>query len=193
MCIETTPQVITKEIKELCNSIVYGCRLQLIQVYPFDGMEMSECFKNVDKVIDTLGGKAINGWAIWQWGNIMVEAEAHAIWSAPDGKLIDVTPHTHSEQYILFLQDERMKYEGNIIPSHRKALTESPLVRELIELCNERDIIMANSIDRMSVLPINQVKRILEIQQTLHRKVEPNELCNCGSGVKYKKCCGKYE
>lgn len=57
MCIETTPQVITNEILELCNSITDGCKLQVIQVYPFDGMEMSECFKNVDRVIDTLGEK----------------------------------------------------------------------------------------------------------------------------------------
>lgn len=49
MCIETTPQVITNEILELCNSITDGCKLQVIQVYPFDGMEMSECFKNVDR------------------------------------------------------------------------------------------------------------------------------------------------
>lgn len=67
MCIETTPQVITNEILELCNLITDGCKLQVIQVYPFDGMEMSECFKNVDRVIDTLGGKAVNGWVIWQW------------------------------------------------------------------------------------------------------------------------------
>lgn len=45
-----------------------------------------------------MGGRLITGWGIWQWDNILVEAEAHAIWESPDNQLIDITPHVPAEK-----------------------------------------------------------------------------------------------
>ena len=38
---------------------------------------------------------------------------------------------------------------------------------------------------------INYEKYDKKIQNNFGRKIYPNELCPCGSGKKYKKCCGR--
>lgn len=192
MARETTPKSITDTICTFCQNISSTDSPSFIQVHPFPGMQVNECFPNVQKVLKKLGGRSITGWAIWQWANIMIEAEAHAIWESPDGQLIDVTPHNYEEKTILFLPDSSVNYAGTPIPNHRLSLTDSPLVIELISLFNQRDQIAANSSGQTYTLPIELCKRISEIQQSLHRVVGRNDPCPCGSGPKYKKCCGHY-
>ena len=145
----------------------------------------NECFPNVEHVIQEKGGQQVNGWAIWQWANILVEAEAHSVWRSPEGELIDITPHVNGENEILFLKDDDMVYKGNPIASIRLALTSSKLVAEYIGLMNERDRIMSCSI------PKPLWDRIEEINVMLHEDVRGNEFCPCQSGLKYKKCCGR--
>lgn len=156
-------------------------------------MLINECFPNVSSVVSTLGGKLVNGWAIWQWANIMIEAEAHAIWEAPDGKLIDVTPHINHEERILFLPDDTIYYTVTPIPNQRIALTSSPLVAELISLFNQRDQIAATSKGDTYSIPLHLYNRMTELQQILHQAAGRNDPCPCGSELKYKKCCGRYE
>ena len=164
-----------------------------VEVYPFQGMQINECFPNVKSVVEKLGGTTINGWAIWQWANIMVEAEAHAIWQAPDGKFVDITPHINNETRILFLPDDQVRFNGNPIPSHRQALTNSPLVAELISLFNKRDTAAATTPGKVYSISNTDLRRMLELQQLFHRSAERNDPCPCGSGLKYKKCCGRHK
>ncbi|WP_416386047.1 SEC-C metal-binding domain-containing protein [Anaerocolumna aminovalerica] len=35
--------------------------------------------------------------------------------------------------------------------------------------------------------------RLMEIEQMLNHRVGRNDPCPCQSGIKYKKCCGKYD
>lgn len=190
---ETTPKMVTDAINSFCHSIRQTGNPFYVQVYPFDGMLINECFPNVNSVVNTLGGKSVTGWVIWQWANIMIEAEAHAIWEAPDGKLVDVTPHINHEERILFLPDDAVYYTGSPIPNQRIALTSSPLVAELISLFNQRDQIAANSPGDTYSIPAGLYTRMTELQQILHQTAGRNEPCPCGSGLKYKKCCGQYE
>lgn len=129
--------------------------------------------------------------AVWQWANISVTLEAHAVWESPEGKLVDITPHDCGEREILFLRDDRVVYSGKPIGSIRQPLTASPLVTEPIGLLNERDRIMCASADRTYVLPKEMYLRIMQIQEMLHREVGRNDLCPCQSGLKHKKCCGR--
>lgn len=191
---ETTPEKITNQILDLCNSISMHSHPSYIpvKVYPFS--IKNECFYNVKQIVETNGGKIVYGWAIWQWANILIEAEAHAIWQNKENELIDITPHSYNENKILFLKDENLNYDGNVIPNVRKPLTESPLVKELISLFDIRD----NEMARDKYSPIcyvskNIVDRIQEILSIIKRPVGRNEMCSCGSGIKYKKCCGKFE
>lgn len=116
-----------------------------------------------------------------------MEAEAHAIWESPDNQLIDITPHVPAEKQILFLLDDTVVYIGTPIPSHRQALTNSPLVAELITLYNKKDEIAATCTVATYEIPIEMYKRIIELQERFHRKSNRNASCPCGSGLKYKK------
>lgn len=188
----TTPRVITPQIEELGKSIseyepVY------ITVIAEPGSLINECFHNVDAYIEKHGGQRILGWSIWQRANVLIEAEAHAVWNSPTGDMVDVTPHSNNETSILFLVDNHMTYEGNCIPNVRKALTSSPLVAEFIKLYNERNQIAAQTEGNTYSLPSDMIRRLWEIEQAFNQRVGRNDPCPCESGIKYKKCCGKFD
>lgn len=188
----TTPSVITPEIRELCRSIsVHEPVFVAVNAAP-DSL-YNECFHNVDTFIEKHGGQRILGWSIWQRANVLIEAEAHVIWKSPTGDIFDITPHTKNETSILFLVDHQMTYSGNCITNIRKALTSSPLVAEFIGLYNERDRIASESTLNTFSLSTDMVRRMLEIEQVLNQRVGRNDPCPCQSGLKYKKCCGKYD
>lgn len=190
---ETTPLQINAAITELCKLTAPFSKPEYIPVHPEPWALPSECFPNVKQMVNIHGGRCINGWAVWQWGNILIETEAHAVWQSPLGDLIDITPHSYNENQILFLADETICYTGTPIRSYRQALTNSPLVSELIQLYTKRDEIMCSTPGKQYSLPANMVRRIQSIQYLLHQKAERNDPCPCGSGLKYKKCCGRYE
>jgi len=188
----TTPCIITSQIKDLCQSLS-ECEPIFVNVKVDPRSIINECFPNVDTYVKGHGGQRIFGRCIWQRANVLIEAEAHAVWKSPSGEIIDITPHIHEETSILFLADPEMIYNGNCIPNIRKALTESSLVAEFIALFNERDRIAAETKESTYSLPADMVRRIFEIEQILNQRVGRNDQCPCQSGMKYKKCCGKYD
>ena len=99
---ETTPAKITDKIMELCNGIVHGEVPQYVPVKPQEWSRPMECFTNVEQMVREYGGKQVNGRVIWQWSNVLVEAEAHAVWKSPDGQMIDITPHDNREEQTLY-------------------------------------------------------------------------------------------
>ena len=188
---ETTPVEITDRIMELCSGAVPGTVPVYVPVEAAGWGLMNECFPNVQRMVREHGGQQVNGWAVWQWANISVTLEAHAVWESPESKLVDITPHDCGEREILFLRDDRVVYSGKPIGSIRQPLTASPLVAELIELLNERDRIMSAAPGRLCEMPKSLLIRIMQIQERLHREVGRNAPCPCQSGLKYKKCCGR--
>lgn len=195
---ETTPAKITDKIMELCNGIVHGEVPQYVPVKPQEWSRPMECFPNVEQMVREYGGQQVNGRVIWQWSNVLVEAEAHAVWKSLDGQLIDITPHDNGEEQILFLCDESMVYSGEQIGNIRLALTGSPLAAELIELSEKTEEIMREYKPgtKISVTELQRelaplASRRQELMMLLNRKAERNEPCPCMSGLKYKKCCGK--
>lgn len=188
---ETTPAKVTDKIMELCERAVPEVAPVYVPVDVRVWSLPSECFQNVQRMVRERGGRQVNGWAIWQWANILVEAEAHSVWRSPEGQLMDITPHGNGEREILFLHDADMVYSGQRIGSIRQPLTDSLLVAEYIELMNERDRIMCAAPGRLCEMPKSLLFRIMQISEELHREVERNDLCPCQSGLKYKKCCGR--
>ena len=102
----TTPPIVSGKIKELADEIKDNAVLTYIPCNPFPDALHNECFPNVERTKNTHGGEAVNGWVIWQRGNVLIEAEAHSVWKSHEGVLIDITPHNHGENKILFLQDD---------------------------------------------------------------------------------------
>lgn len=187
-----TPHLITPKIRELCRFISEHEPV-FVTVIDESSSIINECFQNVDTYIKEHGGQRVLGWSIWQRANVLIEAEAHAIWKSPTGEMFDITPHINNETSILFLLDNQMTYSGYCIPNIRKALTSSPLVAEFIGLFNERDRIASESLQNTFSLPADMVKRMIEIEQVLNQRVGRNDPCPCQSGLKYKKCCWKYD
>lgn len=188
---ETTPSRVTEKILELCSGIVPDQAPEDVSVEVQEWSLPRECFPNVARMVQEHGGQQINGWVIWQWTNILVEAEAHSVWQSPEGKLVDITLHEGGEKKILFLRDDTVVYSGKPIGSIRQPLTGSPLVAELIQLMNERDRIICASSKGGCEISESLLVRIIEIQSILKTKVGRNDPCPCQSGLKYKKCCGR--
>lgn len=195
---ETTPAKITEKILELCNMVVPEATPEYIPVEAQTWGSPMECFPNVQRIVREQRGTQINGWAIWQWANILIEAEAHSVWESPEGKLIDITPHDYGEKEILFLRDYSMVYSGQNIRNIRCALTNSPLVAEYIGLSEQIEAIMCSYKPgteiplvelQFRLLPLRE--RIVAITTALNQKASPNSFCPCQSGLKYKKCCGR--
>lgn len=194
---ESTPDKITEDILKLCRQINNN-RPIYVQVVPEVGAEINECFVNVEKIVKQKGGAIVNGWALWKMANILVEAEAHSVWKNEDGDLVDITPHLQHERQILFLPDDKMKYKGENIGNIRMALTESPLVKEYIDLNEEAFNILRKYKPHEKIhlkdLPNRYFEiqdRLLELSILFKSKVGRNDKCPCGSGMKFKKCCGK--
>lgn len=188
---ECTPAIITSEIKNFSLLLVDKPQLKFIDVKPHPHSKMNECFHNVDYVVKESGGKRILGRIIWQWANILVEGEAHAIWESPDGKLIDVTPNNYNENRILFLEDPGMVYRNMVIGSIRIPLTDSPDVKELIHICEEMDAIMRDTRGKEVSIPVNLVRRRSELTLQMNKPAGRNDPCPCGSKMKFKRCCGR--
>lgn len=195
---ETTPAKITGKIMELCSGIVPDVQPEYVPVAVQEWSLPSECFPNVERMVRENGGQQVNGWAIWQWANILVEAEAHSVWRSLEGELIDITPHDNEEGQILFLRDDSMVYSRQSIGNVRLAITGSPLAVELVDLGNKIDAVMCSYAPGTEI-PLSELwRRLLPLKERreaivrmLNQKAGRNDPCPCQSGLKYKKCCGR--
>lgn len=185
-----TPPEITKRILTFCNKINSTVEPHYVNVTPISEAIIYECFNNVINHIEKNGGMICNGWMIWLWHNVMIEAEAHAIWISPTGEEYDITPK--EENKILFLPDTNVEYIGKRIPNKRVALTDSKLVEKLILLSNEKDRLLSES--STGEIDLSEFGSLMlqldEIIRTIKQKAGRNDLCPCQSGLKHKKCCG---
>jgi hypothetical protein len=84
------------------------------------------------------GGKQYNGWAIWEWPKVFIEAEFHCVWESPEGKLIDLTPDDLQLDKILFLPQPKKQYRGCQVNNIRKPLSGDKDVHRFIELAGKR-------------------------------------------------------
>lgn len=182
----------------MCNKVVPEAEPIYVSVKVAVWSRLHECFPNVERMVQEQGGQQINGWAIWQWANILVEAEAHSIWQSSEGELIDITPHDNGEKQILFLRDNSMAYSEQQIGNVRLAITASPLAAELIELSQKTEAVMSEYKPGEEI-PVEELQKRLApmaarkqvIVAQINKKVGRNDLCPCMSGLKYKKCCGR--
>jgi len=198
MRFETTPQKITDEILNLCKEINQEHNPEYIKVVPVAGSVPGKCYENVARKIAISEGEQINGWVIWQWNNMLIEAEPYSLWQSPEGECADITPREIGVQRILFLPDPSVEYGTGVHKSIMRPLTDSELVVELIHIAEEIDRIL-EPYTMPEDIPVAEVGPLLkpykerkdEILAILNRKVGRNEPCVCGSGLKYKKCCGR--
>jgi hypothetical protein len=208
-----TPIKITEQIIKFCNEIDKSQKPCWVSVKPDPESEIKECFPNVKTKVEKDGGRIQFGRAIWEWPNILLEAEFHAVWVSPANEHIDITPsEMGGAQRILFLPDSKLEYDfvsdSKRIPHEFQALKDDPLVHRLIEVTKLLfDIEETHSTGLEVILEgpvLEHFEKLLReqtsIQQQLMSQSQPqpergrpgrNSPCPCGSGKKFKKCCGK--
>jgi hypothetical protein len=176
----------------------------IVEIKPEPGAEVIDCFNVVKKKVEEAGGKCICGWQVWK-AEYLIEAEAHAVWETPEEELIDLTPKGLPVPVtsILFVEDERMNYQGKQIDSVRMNITNNKLADDLITVCkkifqfgNEGD--RANYYDLSQIMNPEQLHHLKYlhvlkglINMMLQNGGSKRSQCPCGSGMIYKDCHGK--
>ena len=87
-----TPCSENNSVKALLNKMNASSQPIYVRSIPNQINIENECFPLVDEYISNHGGERILGWAIWELPGLFIEAEFHAVWKAPAGELIDLSP-----------------------------------------------------------------------------------------------------
>ena len=80
-----TPTSLTTKILELCHELNPSGQPVFIRITPDPGAELNDCFATVQRKVSAEGGRIQFGWAIWEWPNVLAEAEHHAVYEPPAG------------------------------------------------------------------------------------------------------------
>ena len=131
------PKLIKPYVLSFCRSI---CRNEPVWVSmrPLLDKPIDECFSIVPEHAIMSGGKQCNGWAIWEWPKVFIEAEFHCVWEDPAGELLDLTPKSDPTDKILFLPDSKRPYKGIRIENIRKPLSRDKDIERFLSLAHER-------------------------------------------------------
>ena len=196
-----TPSTISEPILSLCRSICSSQKPVYVKHSPESYAQVNECFPAVDKKVRECGGKVLYGWQLWEWSDVLLEAEFHAVWLSPENELVDVTLKPSHLEKILFLPDPSMRYEGKQVNNIRVPLSNNPLTRDFIGICDALFRIQ-NKGDRANQAAVSlegteaQLHQRLQetrlfVLQMLESGLTRNSLCPCNSGEKYKACHGR--
>lgn len=119
--VETTPDTVTPAIERFVAELKSGPAV-IVRVASAPGARVGRCWENVNTAVRLWGGHLVHGWAIWERPMLFLTAEFHAVWSSPDGEVIDVTPKADHEKRILFSADPRYPATFNFLqrPSNRR-------------------------------------------------------------------------
>jgi len=200
-----TPAELSPPLAELCRNLVPGAPPPAyVDVRPLDGMPAKECFPIVEEKVAGDGGSRVIGWSLWEMPGIFVEAEFHAVWRAPDGGLLDVSPKARPTRRILFLPDPSGIYEGRQVNNVRRATNGSAEVAAFLRACDDEFEFM-NRGARAELHGEIAIEgdEVAEYERIMVRKAEfgsriarlipevgPYTPCTCGSGKKTKWCHG---
>lgn len=81
-----TPAGISEKVLELCRKIAPGSSPLFLDITPEPGCKPLDCFENVRRMVTKNGGRMQCGWAIWEWLQVLVEAEHHAVYDPETGE-----------------------------------------------------------------------------------------------------------
>ena len=105
------PEESTGSIRKFCKDISNGTPEYLEYTDTKYGYEATHCHDNVRHYVKHHGGEVVYGWIIWCNTKFKLEAEHHAVWKSPSGKLYDITPRVDGEEKVLFLPDPGRPYD----------------------------------------------------------------------------------
>lgn len=173
------PSEITPEILELCRQLDPTREPVRVPVRAVSDAIPGNDFASLKGHVARSGGKIQFGWILWENPGWYLEAEFHGVWVSPGGELTDIMPRRDGATSLLFLPDSRRTFQGESIPNRFLALSKSPDVQAMVQDAGFHALLRAESetqARRASVAPASAGR---------------NDPCPCGSGLKYKKCCGR--
>lgn len=130
--LDTLPKDILPATLSFCASLAPGLPVWVKSVPDADALS-GFCFENVRQRVLKSGGKSAFGYAIWHLPNAYFEAEHHAVWEDPDGRLLDVSPQYKGYGKILFLRDDTAVYDpANFRPNVLSAQSDDPLAQAIV-------------------------------------------------------------
>ncbi len=133
MSLQGHPKILSKEVIDFCKKVSPNTEAVFLDVILDSDAKKLDCFENVKKYQHAHNGSIQYGWLIWEWPNVMIEGEFHAVWLSPNGKLVDVTPNEENFSRVLFLPDQSRSYEGAQVNNIRRSLKKSRVVRKYID------------------------------------------------------------
>lgn len=130
----STPLRITADIRRLSRRIGGVEEPVFVPVRSRADSKLDDCFMDVHRQVEQLGGAIQHGWTIWEWPGIFAEAEFHAVWCSPEGELVDVAAKRHEETTILLTPDPTRVFKERRVPNVRFAISRDPRVKQFFEL-----------------------------------------------------------
>ena len=166
-----TPDLRDAAFLSLCRELAPGSVPSWLEVLPAAHAQPLECFEAVRRQVRRHGGAAVYGWQVWLWPALFLEAEFHAAWRSPDGRLHDITPKLLPIARIAFLPDPVRVFAGARIPNVRRALDDDPRVARFLAVCDEEwRLVYGNGRARLRDVPLSLAESI-----DLHRIAREKE------------------
>ncbi len=186
-------------IKKLLSKLGIESKPMIVDIVPESDAENGNCFVNALRKVEDEGGEVIYGWQFCEYP-YMIEAEFHAIWKAPNGKIVDITPSLDPNvKQILFAIDESRAFHGESIDNARLNITLNELVDDIIRVEEARFRFM-NLGERKLILgelPLNeQEMRVWQVINIYSEVLEQmyftgctvHSECFCKSDLSYSSC-----
>lgn len=195
----TTPKILSKDVNCLRDKIDVATAPVFVPIRETLGHTINECFQNVRRKIARDGGSIQYGWMVWELPGKLIEGEFQAVWIAPDGRSVDITPKPDGEEQILFIPDPERVYQNAPVKNFRLALTADPDIRRTIPFHEEKDELSLTYNDGSGrpKIPLHEIVALearyfgsLQTENDPMSKVVRNVPCPCGSGRKFKHCHG---
>jgi len=174
------PREMTPEIEAFCRELDPAGKPAWIDVRPAPGVGpgAGEDFASLKSHVNQQGGRIQFGWVITEHPGWFLEAEFHGVWATPGGELRDILPRPDGSTRILFLPDSHRAFHGESLPNRFRALSRSSDVLAVVQNAEFHARLIADA--------RTQARRSRVTPGVAAR----NDPCPCGSGLKYKKCCG---
>ena len=195
----TTPNKINENVSSLIELIPGAEDAIFLEVNPEQGSKILDCFENVKKKIDRSYGEMLCGWVIWEWKGVLEEAEYHAVWRSPQGKILDITPQSDGEKKVLFVPCPKDIYDGIRKDNIRLAVRDDMIVHHFILLCEEifkkQSAIEGGAIyscannKSKEIVPLMKAREFMK--NSIFSGLRANKPCLCGSQKIYSQCHGR--
>ncbi|MBP6103539.1 MAG: hypothetical protein KA508_00490 [Gammaproteobacteria bacterium] len=109
------PSLNELHIKKFASKVTHNSEPNLVPVFyhPEKWASHGMCFENVSLKVQSSGGEVIFGWTFHYCNVGHLEAVHHAVWKAPDHRLVDITPFGDSMRPMLMYQENYIRFLVN--------------------------------------------------------------------------------